>query len=374
MAVTIHTTPLQWSPSDNPLTFTFSSNQTAQANFSYIVQTFLNATMVSEDRVFPESSTRAHYDCSPIVKGLMPVPQFKSALYQNAGTNYEVYIKVIENYGSPAIDQASATSSAIDIFKAGLSDEDWETFNAPTTWQNLLFLTNYPRAERIEVLRGHDFYLNMIQDASKTLELKFYSSAGALLHTYTSTQNYAIAQLNLKSTLLTSTAGVPDISLVAYYTVQIGTSEILTIHFLDDYCYSPTALMWLNDYGAYDYFIFEHNLDESGSVEERKYERQYGKWSGTSFGYDASNSGEQRISTNTNKKGIIYTDWITEDQQNWLTELFDSVQFRLYLLSGTYKGISVTSNEFSFKKQRWEDLINETVAFNYSSNHQSLTL
>jgi len=81
-------------------------------------------------------------------------------------------------------------------------------------------------------------YLNLIQDASKQLEIKLYTANGTLLDTYTNTQNYKIAQINTNTSLLESTAGFTsgDIASASYYTVQVGTSEIFTFYFYDDYC------------------------------------------------------------------------------------------------------------------------------------------
>jgi len=373
MAVTIHTTPAAFSPSDNPLTFRFSSNQTAQANFSYIVKTFLNTVEIGEDRVFPESGIYAHYDCSNIVRGLMPSPSFSTALWQNSGTNSSLYITVTEEYGTTPTLQASATSSTIKIFKGRLSDREWESFSS-ATWQNLLFLTNYPRTQRMEVMRATPVYLNMITDASKTLEIKLYNGV-TLLDSYTDTQTYVIAQLNLNTTNLQATAGFSsgDITLATHYTVQIGTSEILTIYFYDDYCYSPNTLTWLNDYGAFDSFIFAHNLERNSNVKDRSYSKQFGQWNGTSFTYDSNDSGERRVGTTVSNEGNIYTDWINETKQHWLTELYRSPLHRLYVGSSAWS-VKVTTNAYSFKQQRFEELLSESVGFTYSYNHQSMVL
>lgn len=374
MAVNIHTEPIAFSPSDNPLMFRFSSTQTAQANFSYIVKTFLNSVEIGEDRVFPESGIYAHYDCSPIVRGLMPSPTFSTALWQNSGTNSTLYITVTEEYGTPPALQASATSSTVKIFKGRLSDKAWESFNAATTWQNLLFLTNYPRTQRIEVLRGTPVYLNMITDASKQLEIKLYNGA-TLLDSYTDTQNYVIAQLNLNTTNLIATAGFSsgDVALATHYTVQIGTSEILTLYFYDDYCNTPSTIQWLNDYGAFDSFIFAHNLERNSNVKDRSYSKQFGGWVGTSFTYDSNESGERRVGTSVVNEGIAYTDWIKEAQQQWLVELYRSPLHRIYT-EGVASSIKVTTNAYSFKQQRFEELISESVGFVYSYNHQSMVL
>jgi len=375
VAVTIHTEPLAYSPSDNPLTFRFSSNQTAQANFSYIVKVFLNTVEIGEDRVFPESGIYAHYDCSNIVRGLMPSPSFSTALWQNSGTNASLYITVTEEYGTTPTLQASATSSTIKIIKGRLSDREWESFNAATTWKNLLFLTNYPRTQRMEVMRATPVYLNMITDASKTLEIKLYNGV-TLLDSYTNTQNYKIAQINTKTSLLSTTAGFTDGDILAasYYTVQVGTSEIFTFYFYDDYCGTIQSLQWMNEWGAFDSFVFAHNLELSGNVTDRKYNRPFGGWSGSTYTYDLEDAGEVRIGTQQKDSGTIYTSWITEGQQNWLTELYKSPRFVLTKLGESATPIRITSNQFTFKQQRFEDLVSESVAFEFTNNHNGLSL
>lgn len=371
MAVTIHTSPVAFSPSDNPLTFRFSSNQTAQANFSYVVQTYYESVLVSEDRVFPESGIYAHWDVSPIIKNLLSTPTRTTALYANSGTTGRFYIVVTENYGTPPTNQASATSATIRTFKACLSDKDWSAWN-PATWQNLLFLTNYPRGERIYQQRVFDFYLGMITDASKTLELKFYDSAGALQHTYTDTQTRVLTQLNLSTGNLTATAGVPDIDIISYYTVQIGTSEMLTIYFYDDYCNGIQSLQWINEFGVWDQFVFAHNIERKGSVTERMYGRKFGGWAGVSFDYDLQDAGNVRVGTQQTDKATIYTEWISESVQNWLIELYKAPRFTLY--KDELIPCRVTSTEFTYKQQRFEDLISESVDVEYVNNHNGLSL
>ena len=375
MAVTIHTSPANWSPSDNPLTFRFSSNQTAQANFSYVVRTYYNATLISEDLVFPEVGIYAHWDASPIVKNLLNTPTRKQTLWQNAGISGTVSITVYENYGTPPVNHASASSSTINIFKACLSDVAWNSFN-PATYQNLLFLTNYPRAENCYVQRGADVYLNLIQNASNQLRIKLYEADGTLLDSYTDTQNYAIAQINTKTTLLNTECGFSNGDLVdaAYYTVQVGTSEIFTFYFYDDYCGTIQSLQWMNEFGAFDSFVFAHNLDLSGNVTDRKYNRKYGGWSGASYTYDLEDSGEVRMGTQQKDSGTIYTGWITDTVQNWLTELYKAPRFVLIELGSEPRPIRVTSNSFTFQRQRYEDLISESVQFDFVNNHKGISL
>jgi hypothetical protein len=57
MAVTIYDEPQLIAPAGNPLVFTFSSNQTAQDNFSFIVELYINSSLHSTHQVFRQFNT-----------------------------------------------------------------------------------------------------------------------------------------------------------------------------------------------------------------------------------------------------------------------------------------------------------------------------
>ena len=372
MAVTFTQTPQDWSPSDNPLLFEFSSNQTSNANFSYIVQTYIDGVQIAEDRVFLERSNKAHYDASPVIKNRIQVPQRNTGLYTEGNYSNEVYIKVYENYGTPAINQASATSTTINVFKACLSDKAWKKYDS-SEWVELKYLTNVPRDEKIYQLPTTDFYLNLItNEVSSELIINVYDSAGTLLDFYSETQSFLISQLNLSVANLIN-AGI-SLAGASYYTVQVEGSEMLTVHLLKEYCNSPNTLQWLNEFGAYDSFIFMHNLEQSGEVKDQAYGKQFGEWNNTTFEYNLEDSGTIRVGTKQKDKGIIYTDYISQTMQRWLCELYKSPRYYLYDVQGNIDYIRVTSTQFTFKQDRFEELISESVAFEYINEHNGLSL
>ena len=373
MAVTIIQEPQDWSPSDNPLRFTFSSTATGNANFSFIVQTFVDNVQIAEDRVFIERGTSAHYDASKVVKNIVQKPSRSSTIYSEANYSNEVKIRVYENYGTPPTNQGTVTSSTINVFKSCLSNKDWTLYNS-TSYIGLKFLTNYPRSKRMQQLYNQDFYLNIITDSTPSeLLINVFDSAGTLLDSYSGNiQSYLISQLNLNTTLLTS-AGL-TLTGASYYTVQVEGSEMLTIELITDYCNSPNTLQWLNEFGAYDSFIFAHNLEKTGDVKDLTYGKQFGSWVTSTFDYSLEDSGTIRIATKQKDKGTIYTDWITELQQIWLCELYKSPRHFLIDVNGYIDYIRITSNQFTFKQQRFEELINESVSFDYINEHNSISL
>ena len=370
MAVTISQVPANFSPSDNPLMFRFQSTQTAQPNFSYIVETYYNSVLVSEDRIFAESGIYAHIDVSPIVKNLLNTPQQTIPLFANAATNSSIYIKVIENYGAIPINQANATSSTVNIFKDCLSDADWMEWDA-TDWVINKYLTNHPEFDPMYQQFGAPFYLAAIVDSSQSLDLSFYDIDGVLIHTYAQTQTTVIAQLNLSTDSLVLNAGVPDINLVDYYTVVLGSIE-KKIYIKKAECNPIQSLMWINEYGVWDSFIFDHNLERKGSVTDRMYGKKFGQWVGNNFVYNLNQAGNIRVGTQVTDSATLYTGWISQPLQNWLVSLFKSPRFVLYTDKQT--SVRVTSSQYTYEQQRFEDLISQSVDIEYTNNHMGLSL
>jgi len=370
MAVTINQTPTNWSPSDNPLMFRFSSTQTAQPNFSYIVETYYNSVKVSEDRIFVESGIYAHIDVSPIVKNLLNTPQQTIPLFTSSGTNGSIYIKVIENYGLIPINQANATSSTIKIFKACLSDADWKEWDA-TEWVVNKYLTNHPEFDPMHQQFGAPFYLSAIVDTSTSLSISFYDIDDVLIHSYYQIQTTVIAQLNLSTDSLVANAGVPDIDAVHYYIVELG-SILKKVYIQKPECNPIQSLSWINEYGVWDSFIFDHNLERKGSVTERMYGKKFGNWVGTNFNYNLDQAGNIRVGTQQTDSATIYTGWISQTMQNWLIELFKSPRF--YLYTTEIESVRVTSSAFSYEQSRFEDLISQAVDVEYTNNHLGLSL
>jgi hypothetical protein len=358
--------------------YRFSSNQTAQANFSYVVETYFNNTLVSEDRVFPESGIYAHIDISPIVKNLLSVPVLTNAIWQQAGIDGKIKIKVWENYGTPAVNQASATSSETNIFKACLSDRDWMNWNAGQYTASLggSFMTyREPSSDgKVYKIRQDDFYLNIIQDGSNTITVDLYNGTN-LLDSYTDSQDFSIAQININSYTLQNDCGFSLLDLAAADSVSvlIGASKKYKVYFYNIGCKSAYTLEWINELGAWDSFIFAHNLEESFDVTERSYTRKFGSWNGSIFSYNLNDAGNVRVGTQQTDKMTIYTDWITETEQHFLLTCYKAPRFYLFN-SGTEIPVKITNTQGKYQYARWEELISEAVDLQLVNNHNAISL
>ena len=373
MAVTINALPQKYAPSDNPVTYRFSSTQTAQANFYFQVETYINGVVVATDRVFPENGIYAHFDASTVTRYIVPTPTMSTVISQDSGTIKTVKIKVTEYYGTTPTARANATSTETYVFKACLSDEDWIDSDFETNYEAVQFLTNYPRAERVQVLRGQDVFLSMITNASLQLRIRFYDSSDVLIDTYTDTQDFDIWQLNLKSSIL-DTIVLGGIAGISYFIVDIDTQDPITFEYFDDYCNAPFSLLWMNEYGSYDTFIFKHNNALNASVSNESYGKQFGQWSGTTFNYNIQTSGTIDFSKSVKEKGELTSDYLTQLVQNWLVELYKSPFLLLYGVNTSGLPINIEGGSYQIMQERFEDLISETIRYSKATEHRSLSI
>lgn len=373
MAVTIHQTPAAYSPSDNPLRYSFSSNQTAQANFSFIVRTFMNGILVSTDRVFPDNGVRAFFDASKVARYNLDSVIFRNNVSANAGTMKSIYITVTESYGTPPVENASATSATTQTWKACLSDAEFVSTNFANDWVDSKFLTNAPRGEDILILPTQDTALMMLNTAtSSTLTIEAYNATGTLIGSNTSSYLTLIRQFNLKRSLVAAFTSAAEQD-IAYITIRVDLSETLVFRYYNDTCSDPTSLLWVNEYGAIDSFIFEHNIKQSGDISSFGYQRKFGGWNGTSYDYSATSHQALNYTSIQEDKAIIYTNYINQSQQNYLTENYKSPVHWIDRGNGIIP-IKITSRSFEKYQDRFEELYSEEIAFTYSLMHKGITL
>ncbi len=125
--------------------------------------------------------------------------------------------------------------------------------------------------------------------------------------------------------------------------------------------------------GGFDTFIFEHNKRLSGEVEGFDYIKPFGAWSGNDFVFNVFNSGTKTVFTKQTDKGLIATDYIGQNNQNWLTETFKSPVHILYSTDDISKPITPTSRRFDKEQARFEELISLEMTYDYCNQNNGIT-
>ena len=380
MAITIHDQPQLIAPASNPLVFTFSSDQTAQDNFSFIVEVFVDSTMILTQQVFRQFNALSRIDVSGAIETYIRNTIPTTNLELDATDSMVTYaIIVYEKYGDPAITQASATSTTLKAFNGSLEYEDWINFDYaiydPNQTQDALFLTFFPLTSKRLVGMDENFYLAFFeQTAVASCDLNIYlldisgNTIATDFITLTATDFYI---LNVGPQVIIDNTSITQIDFDTCYRYVIsvsvqGVSFVGPINiYMDLACqrYEPYRLHWLNKLGCWDSFTFGLVSTNTASLDSFDYERDPGVWSGNSYTYPLYSGQKINYTKRKNKQLSLNSDFISEDVQNWLvTSLYDSPVVYLERDNGTdFEIVKVTNKNYKLKTRRTDGLLQEEI-------------
>jgi len=363
MAVTIHTSPKSYALSGDPVQWTFSSNQTAQANFSYIIEVYVNGVLHSTHSVYPESGIYGKFNASSIAELVTTVPSLTTG---NASNNATMYIIVRENYGTPPINQANATSSTITVFKGKLPLNEWSTFNIDNyrfTNNNNDWLTQMPKHNLR--LNSH-IYLNHLIDAATSLVItyRFYDVSGNLLQTVNSAiaTPYKIYIFKVETTYLESIYVASSFDNVSYVTVQLtdttNSSNLYRID-IDRSCLNElTTVDFISRIGSLETFNFNRRSITTPNIESKSYSTTQGAWSGNAYLYTIG-TGQSSFQLSIDNNLKLTSDWISDTLYNYLV---NNLCASPYVIVGGVR-MSIESFTSPLKKKPYDMLNSLEVSF-----------
>lgn len=328
MAITITQSPQIITPSDNPVTWVFESDQTAQVNFYFIVEVQIaNPTTfatIERHKIFPEVGNVAHFDASSITE--------RYASVNNRTLNQvlpQVKINIIEYYNGSV--GSSTLSSVVGIFKSRLKKKAFVNYVSSDysllSATGVKFMTLEPRGT-VKVKQADLKYLTFINALSVaiTSTYKTYTSAGTLVDTQSESlgsgywNTFSVGIDRLETDLSLSFVGA------SYYTIEVtsstGAMEVFRID-LDASCIYSTAtrVHFLNTLGGIDSYTFGLLTREKTEVESFGYERQFGNFNTSSaFVYDVKDGTVIDFLKTSSKSLEVTSDWMKENVQNWLSK------------------------------------------------------
>lgn len=389
MSVTIHSSPQAYTPSDNPIVWTFSSNQTAQPNFSYIVEVYVNAVLDARHEVLPEVGARAHFDVSETMRKVTPTATLPhTTVVRSADNTASCYITVRERYGTTPAYGASATSGTVIAYKARLTNEQMEAYTASTYVvlnANRKFMTF--NTNDLSIPFDKDYFLSMITNGESdlTLVFKLFNADGTQIVSadISISDSWNISQFNLRPSLFVSDlSGLIPLSTfqsAAYMEVFIeysgGTeySETKRLYFDHSTCKQLAHCVWLNRLGSWDVYNFGHNTIESANVASMTYEKQFGGWEGTQYKLNSQNSGELDYMKTTRNRLQLVSEYITGPVQNYLvTSMYNSPL--CYISGATYRRVKIESTAYELQNDDFEEEFTEIVDLSLPNTDHSVSL
>lgn len=391
MAVSIYDQPQLIAPAGNPLVFTFDSTETAQPNFSFIVELYIDSQLRLTQEVFRQFNTLARIDVSEAVQSAIRNPEITTDLQFDATNSMVTYaIIVYEKYGATPTIQNSQTSSTLKAFNAALEYPQWRVWDPddydPNATQGSLFLTYFPRTSRQLCGMDENIYVGYLEPtglAGVALACELYDIQGNVIASDFSisltSSEFNILNVGPQAIIANSTITQLDFDDCYKYFVYvdvggISSSETYWIY-MDTDCkrYDTYRLHWLNKLGSWDSFTFSLVSTESATVQAFDYQRDPGVWDGTSYTYPLYSGQKVNYAKTKSKQLILNSDWMSQAVQNWLVEsLFDSPLVYLEQNNSTeFEPVKVTNTNYQLKTRRRDGLIQEQITIDRTYTYRS---
>lgn len=338
MAVTINNTPQAFTPSDNPVWFTFSSDQTAETNFSFLVEVYINDTLVANELIFPDSGINGRFNAQSYASNACNSPQVVDGILIDALNYAQVKIKVIERYGDPIADGADATSANIYVFKARLSDDDFVDYlytDYALPGASVDYLSDFPSNQTRLVKDYGEQQRLMVMTNEQTgysFTVSLYDSDGVLIVASASIdvdEYWPITIFNVSPEQIVSFTAITQTNFdnSAYYVISFSSSLADLRIDIDRNCVYPhyKRIHWLSEIGSIESFTFALISRPSGNIKSFGYKQSWGEWDGSDFNLTKQQGKDIDFAKYSERSIVIESDWVNEYIQHWLNRsLYES--------------------------------------------------
>lgn len=366
--ITIQQQPGLWAPVYNPMMFVLDSNNTAQANFKYLVQVYVSGTglvhtqAIDADPAYSQGVFDAHRVLESYVSS-NPTNKSSSGFQKASSSSLAYEIKFGEQYGPASgvtnYPELSVTGTkyafngAYDVFD--FLGFDNATFAVEDGGVSLTTRRN-ARNTYADLLRDHSIhYVTNVSGSVYYAEVKTFDSSGTLIQTaridnpYQACSSYDERRMMfysgsraLNAASLTSGTQPLITSSVYSYTVNFrrfnGTTPLTTFitYTRDQGCYqgrTPVTLHWKTykgDFASYDFSMINRYKTDT---QKQYYQKNLGTLSNNAYAYTETDAGKIAMDTRVQGRYELQSDWAHIDDSEFLMGLIESPE--VYFDDGT---------------------------------------
>lgn len=391
MSVTIETSPQDYMPSDNPVVWTFSSDQTAQTNFAFIVEVYINGTLAKEELVFLENGIYAKYDAQLHTSNACGAPNLSQDWLSDALNTCTVSLDVYEYYGATPAKQANTATADVTCWKAGLENFDyidWTATDYIATGTGKKWLTNFDGGyvgdkEFPKVARtGEQFRLMTINDEANLIgfEIEIFDSTGTTVNSVV-IASLAISANKISTINLTPSVIIANTSLTqgdfdsgAYMIICSTELADYRVDF-DDACIFDRAkrIHFLTQIGSVEALTFGLISNYKANVQSFGYQRVFGQWDEEEWTFSKERGINVDYVKLVSPKLEVESDWLEEIVQQWLVKNLYSSVLVLEELDGDLIQRKVDTASYEYKYNQNQMLFTERFEMTLPS-HRTLVL
>jgi len=267
---------------------------------------------------------------------------------------------------------ASATGSVTEY--TNLTSATGSVWNAAL---NPIDLVNYAGQYTMD---GDGLFLTPIR--SKTIHrtqkdwlYAIRNTATTALVTYSDASTQTINLPSTKVVRIPSGSQLTIPGAATYYDIQLklgGTvlSETYRVNLIDECSkYDTTDLFFLNSLGGFDSFRFNRVRRDNYDIQRKQF-KSNPYTLGATYGYTTSAFKQKTYDTNMTHKVKMFSNWITEEQSEWLLDLFTSPV--VYAYDGTLVAVNIDATTYEVKKHIQDNafFIELDMSYSFESKRQ----
>ena len=432
MAITIITqvTEPRYSTAGNPLVYVVDSDNSTEPNFRYVANVSINGNLVAKLKTVPSASNgnRGRFNFQEIVRGYFEVtPRIGDATFVasesfGCDTQYISFdVEFDEEYtgSTPAttnaqtaiiINGAFSTFDFIRFSDSGFKMKYWLDQDA---LDSRLPLTNRPQSTKAYASNIYNQSGNLYWLCDKNLEgnidsirYRYYDSTNTLIREYfmltINGQSHGSSEQNEFNMIavpfmpfdvrniafdITSDSewGYIDFESASYYTVtafkDITGTQQASIEYtvlLTDECsrFEFTEVHFENQLGGVDSYVFTKPNRERQTIQRTQASRPYltddfNSYTGVYGGY--TNFSNYNAQIDYNKEFTVSSDWLTDEEFEWLAEMVRSPRLWLRKAFETGDGVReylvpilVTDTAYNVWKRDFDQLHTLTITYKFT--------
>jgi len=359
MAITIHATPKDFAPVYNKMEYLIESTNVAEPNFAYLVDIYINGSATKTVRLripLRPSDSYGKVDIHRVLESALTSdvgsPTGTDGTYNASNSSLSYIVEFGEEYEVAGVLTQfpnEETDISRKVFNASLEKRpfiNWDVTEYELDGITKKFLTNMPDNHKVSIdSHGWLYYLD---DPAITFinvnvfDLNGSPLAGAKIDVTASSSDIQYvpsspASLNNidVANLLVGAQPIID-STVGSYEIQargVGSYSETRTFVLEESCkYNTNTLIFQNNLGAFDSFTFYLGDMSMTDIERKDMKVNVDTVVGNDIVYSMNEREKVTYYTKKSETIKLMSDWISEEESNWLLELMSSPE--IYLQEG----------------------------------------
>ena len=357
MAIVINATPKDFAPVYNKMEYLITSDNTAEPNFAHLVDIYINGSGTKTVRLrIPVRPTddKGKVDIHRVLESALTSdvgnPLGIAGTYEAPNSSLSYIVKFGEEYGTTIIQYPDLT---VDISRKAFNSSlekanfiNWDVTEYELDGITKKFLTNMPDNNKVS-LNSHGWLYFKEANLLSIISVITFNSAGATINAFKIDASTTSSDIQFTPSAPASLNNIDNVNIilgaqpiitsdVASYELYAGdpsqVSETRTFVIEENCKYNVNTLIFQNNLGAFDSFTFYLGDVSTTAIEKKDMKVNVDTVVGTDIVYSMNEREKVTYYTKNTPSLKLMSDWITEEESNWLLELMSSPE--IYLQSG----------------------------------------